>query len=207
MPAFECPSDDIVNVQDTAAIALVTTQPGYRKGDLVDGFAMEQVLDILRQPAPTSYVGCSGAHSGGRQPDPELTPYRGLMTCRERMTASKIRDGASHTIMYGENVGGIKDGARLTYQGWALGGLSRGRGILPWGSNINDSFPEQLLFGDQEYAFPVGFGSMHPATVNFGFGDGSVRAVSRRVDIGVFYAQCGAFDGQTSEDGLGRWSR
>lgn len=191
---FLCPSDSLeqpgLDVQ-----AAVTSQPVYVDNPGRDGLFVEMADDSPSLPAATNYLFCAGAHSGGRQPNPELDPFRGYGSCRERMTITGVKDGASQTILVGENIGGIQEGNRKVYFSWMFGGLVRGRGILPWRKDRLDTLPEFLLLGDPEYAFLAGFGSVHPDTVMVGMGDGSTRGISRLIDIETFYALTGGYDG------------
>lgn len=194
VPIFLCPSDSLDQPQPDQ-VAVVTSQPAFVEDDQRDAMYITSYEDTLSPPAATNYVACAGAHSGGRQPLRELLPYRGYGSCRERMSISSVTDGSSNTILYGECIGEISGGVRSRYPSWVFGGLARGRGELPWKQNRNDFFPEYLLFGDPQYSAVLGFGSVHPATVNFAMGDGSVRSIDRLVDIETFYAFTGGFDG------------
>lgn len=194
VPTFLCPSDTL-DRPEPDMVAVVTSQPAFVEDDQRDAMYITSYEDTLASPAATNFVACAGAHSGGRQPLRELQPYRGYGTCRERLTISSVTDGSSNTILYGECIGEIYAGARSRYPCWVFGGLARGRGELPWKQNRNDFFPEYLLFGDSQYSAVLGFGSKHPATVNFAMGDGSVRSIDRLVDIETFYALTGGFDG------------
>ena len=193
VPTFLCPSDTL-DRPESDSVAVVSSQPGFIEDEQRDGIYFTSYFDTLTQPAATNFVACS-ARSGGRQPLRELQPYRGYGSCRERMTISSVTDGSSNTILYGECIGDIYAGERFRYHCWVFGGLARGRGNLPWKQNKNELEPEYLLFGDSQYSAIEGFGSKHPATVNFAMGDGSVRSIDRLIDIETFYALTGGFDG------------
>ncbi len=199
VPIFLCPSDSL-DQPEPDQVAVVTSQPAFVEDDQRDAMYITSYEDTLHPPAATNYVACAGAHAGGRQPLPELEPYRGYGSCRERMTISSVTDGSSNTILYGESIGDIYAGERRRYPCWVFGGLARGRGNLPWKQNKNDFEPEYLLLGDSQYSAMAGFGSRHPATVNFAMGDGSLRGVDRLVDIETFYALTGGFDGDVIKD-------
>jgi hypothetical protein len=195
MDFFYCPSDSLETVEPDA-VAIITSQPCYALRSKEDMFLGQPWYDTLQNPAGTNYLGCAGAHSGGNQPDLELAPFTGYMSCRDRKSIVSVRDGSSHTIMYGENIGYIHDSRRLHYFSWVMGGLARGRGILPWKQNIRETMPDYLLLGDSQYAYIAGFGSKHPTVVNFAFGDGSTKSIDRMIRIETFYALCGGEDGQ-----------
>lgn len=191
---FLCPSDPELSINGTAQAA-ITMQPSFVVSPPRDALAAEFNENSLITIAPTSYAGCTGAHSGGPQPQPELHGYSGYMTTARRVSTMDATDGSSNTILYGENIGMIWDRKRTYYQSWMFSALARGRGVLPWRQNRFDPLPEFLLLGDAQYAYLTGFGSMHPSTVNFSFGDGRVQPVSRLIEIDPFYSLCGMRDG------------
>lgn len=127
--------------------------------------------------------------------DPDRDGYAGMMRSREKLRLSAVTDGQSNTILFGENLGEIFNEYRAGFNCWMFGGLVRGRGVLPWRENTNPSLPEFLLMGDTSYSSIRGFGSAHPETINFVFGDGAVRSVTRFIDLDTFYGLCGAADG------------
>ncbi len=196
---FLCPSDDL-ELGSHSATAVVTSQPAYSFESEADILICEPIVDSLEIPAATNYLSCSGAHSGGRQPNPILDPYRGYGSCREKISIHSVKDGSSHTILYGENIGHIVNGRRAHYFAWMFGGLMRGRGVIPWMQDRHDLLPEFLLLGDSEFAFLSGFGSRHPDSVNVTMGDGSVRPISRLIDVHTFYSLTGGFDGNVVSD-------
>ena len=116
------------------------------------------------------------------------------MSSGSRVGIQSVLDGSSNTILLGETIGDYRDGHRVCMQPWIVGGLGRGRGVLPW--NVAP-LPIESIFGDDYNSCMFGFGSKH-ANVNFAFGDGSVRGLSRHVDWRVVYAQSGMADGELS---------
>lgn len=196
---FVCPSDQPIESQ-TSAIGLIGVQPSYVVSPPRDGFSSIPYASSTRAPAATNIVGCTGAHSGGAQPFPELRGYEGYFQSRQKLGVADARDGSSQTILYGENIGSIHDGRRTHYQTWLFAGLARGRGILPWRANRLDPLPEYLLFGDPQYSYVMGFGSAHPGVVNFAMGDGSVHSMTRLIHIDPFYSFCGRNDGDVIPD-------
>jgi len=55
----------------------------------------------------TNYGACAGAHSGRLWNDPLRDGFRGAMSSDERITISNIRDGLSHTIVFGKTSGNV----------------------------------------------------------------------------------------------------
>lgn len=196
---FLCPSDNLEAGISAGNAALITSQPGFAIDDSGTGLPGDVMLthlvdsDGLYQGC--NYTACAGAHSGGEQPTPELRAYTGIMSCRQRVSAGRIKDGASNTIMYGETIGSIHASDRSGAYVWCFGGLARGRGAWDWMKEGSTGQKQMHLLGDAWYSSHNGFGAMHPATVNFVMADGAVTSVSRRVDWRVFYQLCGAQDG------------
>ena len=123
-----------------------------------------------------------------------------MITCRETRTSDEVSkaDGLSNSIMYGENNGSrfidASGQARTRYrQIWASGGVAKGTGLVEFGDQPTRLRP---LLGHAFTSSAFGFGSFHPAGVNFAKGDGSVETLARSIDTEVFYALCGAFDTQ-----------
>ena len=86
----------------------------------------------------TNYVSCVGASMGGDNRGGELGAFRGVMGLREKRTLSKLPDGSSNSIMFGENLGAIQRDPetdvpiRDIAQLWYVGGGVRGRGDIDW---------------------------------------------------------------------------
>ena len=198
LSAFTCPSD--VATPSETSWFIVATQPHLWIGpdgeDRGDWFGPGYSLD---NPyiAPTNYLGCAGAHSGGETPDPDRRPYTGVMSCRARIRLSNIKDGTGDTVMYGESIGmidPIENHRRRVQIGWMFGGLGRGRGDCRWKCPPSDPHFTPLL-GDSYQASAGGFGSRHAQSVNFAMCDGGVRAVARQIDWQLVYSLTGASDG------------
>ncbi len=172
----------------------------------------------------TNYVSCIGAH--GHTIGPERERWRGCMAPRAKVTLETIQDGTSRTIMMGENIGSIfnnergrdidDDDTTRTEGGWAWswtwGGGVQGRGNIPYNQPLLDQDitgfgpgdPEEVLeqtipmLGSNRFASVRGFGATHPAGVNIGLADGSVRNVARTLNWQTVYELCGARDGRLS---------
>lgn len=193
---FLCPSDNLADERASGAVALVTSQPAIETDSMSDVIAAEPLFWQLEQPAPTNYLGCVGAHSGGRHLIGPRQGFHGAMASRNGIRFSQILDGASNSFLYGENIGAINGRHRTIYHSWCFGGMARGRGGLPWGQDIWEAEPEYLIFGDSKFSYPAGFGAKHPAVVNFVFADGSVHSISRLSSIDTIYALSGIADGR-----------
>ena len=212
---LHCPTDDLEAARiDSNPVVVAGSQPTYSSDTNQDGYAWVGLTTGNMQAADlppgvyddaidanialTNYLGCAGAHSGGRSPDPERVPYNGMMNSELPVRLAEVRDGLSNTVLVGESVGQITDGTLTTAQGWLLGGLARMRGAIPWMQETHPTHWHWRHLGNRENASAFGFGSKHPQIVNFAFGDGTVRGISRDVDWKVLYQIAGIADGSTS---------
>lgn len=127
----------------------------------------------------TNYVGCAGPF--GVVGLPEVDGLRGPLTNRSHEKLGAISDGQSHTLLFGEFVGSVKDGALELACSWM------GCGSLP----LYGELPESPAW----YAFS----SEHPGGVAFCLADGSVRDVSRSVASDVLFA-LGSMQGEDHAD-------
>lgn len=197
IPLLACPSDGI---NEDNAKRLVATQPaGLYAGNVLveDGFltAVHQVNPGEGILSASNYLGCAGAHSGGRYEENSLLGYAGAMTCRTRVTSGHVRDGTSNTILFGESIGDIVGGERVYLASWAFGGLCRGRGGADWNRLVAKNGQEYFL-GDHRFSSVGGFGSKHPMVVNCVRADGSTHSVARNISLASWYALCGRADGE-----------
>jgi len=125
-------------------------------------------------PAPTgnafgksNYTSCAGSIGA-----PNVNWYGqwyGAFTTRSINTLTYIQDGTANTVLVGETLGGLAppytSGQSRDY---SLAWMGAGGTPMAWGLPIQA----------QWYTY----GSMHTAVVQFGFGDGSVRALRRGAD-------------------------
>jgi prepilin-type N-terminal cleavage/methylation domain-containing protein len=191
VPAYACPSDSASSHADVIFF-IGGSQPVTQDGVDSDKFSYIQYLNEMLpgRYVSTSYLGCSGAMSGGLHPSPERNRFRGAMSSGERVTFANVTDGTSNTIMCGETLGGVIGGRRTEAQPWTVGGLARGRGNTTWMA------PEYSMFGDLEKSSVFGFGSTH-AIVNSIRVDGSVDGIARDIDWKVAYEAFGMCDGSS----------
>jgi prepilin-type N-terminal cleavage/methylation domain-containing protein len=89
------------------------------------------------------------------------------------LTFSKIRDGLSNTIFYGEK--------NIPYSYWGQAGwdCSTYDGDMPGCSSRVGGLGAPIAFSDRDYRWV--FGSSHPTVCNFAFGDGSVHSLSKSI--------------------------
>lgn len=134
-----CPSDNINDIPMHAlgqVIALYSNSPGE---DEFPGMViwLDNEGDGRFTGQRTNYVGCFGAGTGGDNRGGDLGAFRGAIGHREVRTLFSIPDGASSTVMLGENVGVIQwtpPGETIRDHGryWFMGANSIGRGGVGW---------------------------------------------------------------------------
>jgi prepilin-type N-terminal cleavage/methylation domain-containing protein len=172
---FLCPSD-FAERSDSEVGALTTyVIPGGFRVDI--GYFTG--IPIGR----TNYVGVAG-YAGQAYP-----LYQGIFTNRTPVSLARLtaQDGTANTLMFGECATGTDPQAGTVAHTWM------GSGSLPtaWGT------PD--VKGGLWYAFS----SAHPASIQFCYGDGSVRGVRRGVTGGNEYVQyifaSGWNDGQSGD--------
>jgi prepilin-type N-terminal cleavage/methylation domain-containing protein len=200
IPQYQCPSDEI-QVHAPNMTIIVFTLPyadnvnhddhqfwGYGAGTYDFGL--------------TNYMSCGGAHCGGNHPGAERGRFNGVMSTRPKVALEVVsnQDGTSKTVMHGENIGQVVNGQRSWGFFWYWGGMCAGRGFVPWGeeAGYHQMYYQQVsYFGDGTWAYPGGFGSMHPSGLNFSYADASVHKINRSIDQLTWYQLCGRNDGGT----------
>jgi prepilin-type N-terminal cleavage/methylation domain-containing protein/prepilin-type processing-associated H-X9-DG protein len=145
----------------------------------------------------TSYLGCAGVI--GNTGEGYYGPYRGILHTNSTFSLTQLTsmDGTSNTLLFGEAVGDKKSiGQPIMYAWMGAGGMATAWGTEPYGGT-----------GSATYTTWHQFGSLHSGTVNFCFGDGSVRGVKGNHLAGdrttpawsptIFWRVSGVADGTT----------
>jgi hypothetical protein len=120
----------------------------------------------------------------------------GIYTARSKITASRIADGISKMLMFGEAPGSIGQGIQsedgsTTFGEFALGSAWVGTCALPTTFGLRDAprhdgTPNE---GARYQTHWSSFASLHPGdVVQFVYGDGSVHAVAKDIEPAAFYA-------------------
>lgn len=204
LTTFLCPADSLATVArdpETGYPTAIGSQPTFLTSEDVDLLLAFDQSSFELSTAPTNYLGCTGAYSGGDLPGvlppgiQSMPRYQGIFRSRIRTKRASILDGASTTILIGESVGFIGNGKRSAPMSWFFSSLGRARSALEWERPYSLWNPDLLLLGDRVSAYPVGFGSMHPSVCNFAYADGAVVPISRAVDWPILYALAGMRDG------------
>ena len=226
IPHFTCPSDVIQDTPARAVGIVTPVYTGTDPSLPTQDFVGILTWSWPNEPngrndvlGRTNYISCLGASSGGRNRGGELTAFAGMMGPREKRTLEGTAnlDGTASTVMFGETVGTITPDAttgspdRSATSMWITGASARGRGSIPWmqvppfDRNVatpqypNPSVaadPRCTILGGRFYGKAWGFGAMHPAGVNFVFGDASCHNITRDTDWETLYALFGETDGQ-----------
>ena len=141
----------------------------------------------------TNYTSNMGAVAVTDTPlNPEFEGWHGPIRSRISESIDSIPDGASTTVLFGENIGNITfNGAPFPNSRYsaALGGACIGRPDLYSGA------PDDT-FGSPKGSSWLQFGSPHPDVVNILRADGSVQAFNRNIQPKTFGQMCAVADGQ-----------
>jgi prepilin-type N-terminal cleavage/methylation domain-containing protein/prepilin-type processing-associated H-X9-DG protein len=142
------------------------------------------VLDVSgygKELGRTNYLGCGGAWGKvDTNADPgnaQWAPYTGIYYQNSRTRIADIADGTSYTVAFGEMESSHNWEIAWMGAGWFMSKF----GIAPDGDTSN-------------YRQPA---SRHPGVVNFGFADGSVRAIAKSADFNTWIYVTGMKDGTT----------
>ncbi len=156
--------------------------------------------DDVGQMGLTHYVGVSGVwgwmaphlvFNMGYGPQNINKELIGVFSVRSRTHLGKVTDGTSHTLMFGEAPGtvgnGIPDPEGGSFSGMAYGHMWAGWATLPASHGLDVSRENNYTGKSEIYdTMWLYFGSLHPATAQFCFVDGSVRSLSKDIDLVTF---------------------
>lgn len=164
---FECPSDNLAGAMDPngTVITFITIPGGVMQPS---GYKVSDPILSAGLPGLTNYLPSAGtmgkvaAPSGAAQAF--WAQHEGVFVEEASNSVTKITDGSSNTIFFGEYMGGFTgvgtSGARKLAFSWA-------------GSN---GFPSYFSITNPNTW--QSFYSNHTAICNFAFGDGSVRPLT-----------------------------
>jgi prepilin-type N-terminal cleavage/methylation domain-containing protein len=125
----------------------------------------------------TNYLGIAGVYGHDISASAALINRdEGVFWNRSKIDFRDVTDGASHTLMFGEYMGGTGS-TTADNDGCSAGWM--GVGALPTWAGLTNLAGGQVVASDQ-------FSSNHPDVVKFCLVDGSVRDISTRVDASVF---------------------
>jgi prepilin-type N-terminal cleavage/methylation domain-containing protein len=189
---FLCPSD---NAQDSAATdTLFFTEP-FSNAIYLVGWVGDVPM------GRSNYAGCAGASgypastadpAEGVTPAPNLQLYRGIFTSHSQTRIVDIQDGSSHTIAFGEGIGGNDtDVSRDWNWTWVGINMSSKFGIgIPGVKNNGATCPATGGGRDNGAVITNQWSSKHPGICQFAFADGSVRGL-KPGQTALRHAACG----------------
>ena len=120
----------------------------------------------------------------------------GVFSPNQTVDHSRLVDGSSTTLMFGEISWEDRDGARTSYRSWIRGVSRFSPGDPAFAGEVcsmkNVDFP---INSDQVTILnSMAFGSMHPTGANFVFCDGSTRLIPESIDF-TLYKSLSTVDG------------
>jgi hypothetical protein len=165
---------------------------------------------VMAGRVPVSYRACAGSNGWSDTADtiPGHAPagavaldsslLNGVFFGGSRTRIADVTDGLGSTILVGESYTDprfIKDGQAMDY--WQLGApqtgtwVPGGTGGTEFSEGLGSTGPRmksRLDLSVPGAVMEVSFGSYHPHTAMFSFGDGSVRLLSESIEIGAYRA-------------------
>jgi prepilin-type N-terminal cleavage/methylation domain-containing protein/prepilin-type processing-associated H-X9-DG protein len=132
----------------------------------------------------------------------------GVLFLNSRITEKDVTDGPAHTLYIGEKLGDGKDlgwlsGTRATLRntGMALNLTPGDFGSLVGRIPQTKDDAKKAAAKQFDDLYVGGFGSMHPSTASFLFGDGHVTSVDKTIDLSVLQQLGNRADGKILEGG------
>jgi len=170
---FQCPSDNTTQAVTNGLIDAYWTESGSIWIDYI-----YDVPSFGHEVGGSNYLGNAGWL--GDNNDATSQKYIGPYYRNSKTKFTDITDGTSQTIAFGETLSGRPTGARDFKLLWP------GAGSMPtaWGLPQDSSVDW------------YNFSSRHLGIVQFGFCDGSVRAISKGCDFNNYIYSSGIHDGQ-----------
>ncbi len=133
----------------------------------------------------TNYLSCAGAAGAGQ--NFTWDRYRGVFTSRSQKRFADVTDGTSHTLFFGESVGGY---SATKVKQFSHSWIGSGGAGTAWG----------LKHGSEARHWNF-FAAWHPGVVQFALADGAVRGVSLSADTRTNVRWwSGMTDGEVAED-------
>lgn len=169
IPGFLCPSDD--PYQTNTVFALIDQYANGCTGTL-SGAIFGSAPTLGR----SNYLGASGFM--GRAGSSCTDLYEGAFYNRSKTKMGQIIDGTSNTLAFGEAIGGLHMSGSQPTRFYAHSWMGSGVMSVAWGLGRQGGSPLSTT-GKEWYKFS----SNHGPIVQFGFCDGSVRALKDSIPV------------------------
>jgi prepilin-type N-terminal cleavage/methylation domain-containing protein len=139
----------------------------------------------------TNYMGCGGYQ--GENSGSSHNEYKGIFYTRSKTTHHDVRDGLSHTYLFGEanGVGVVRNGDMYPSFKDPFGWMGCGVIYTYW--HVQDT----------KHKHVHEFNSDHPDIINFCMGDGSVTAVRKDMDPVLFVHRSSMAEGEKTDQDAG----
>ena len=196
MGAFLCPSDSGRTFQEQVGVSMTTyySQADQRTVIILWYFPIRTNAELNRSMDHTNYLGVAG-HSGyvPNHHDEKLRNQIGIFVNHKVHDMSDVKDGTSHTLMFGEALGKNDPGTRQFIHSWmGVGFMPTKWGLAPMDCNKDGS----VTAADAHPCWPQ-FGSNHAGVVHFCMGDGAVTPLSTEISEEVYHQLGGMKDGHS----------
>mgnify|MGYP001170050874 CR=1 FL=1 len=196
--SFVCPSANPYSSSRTTIFSLhgLTHTDGDCSVPNAEKMQFEAVTVIGspgRNLGRTNYLPSGGVIGNCR--DNFLRKFQGIFGSRTRFSMSDIRDGSTYTLLFGEALGNAERGMvprSLSFCWMGSGPMFSLLGLKEDLENDGDT----LTSGPGWYQY----GSQHVGVVMFAMADGSVRGVTRDVDLTQFQYASSINDGNVVND-------
>ena len=159
LKVLQCPSDDVYGGL-SRGVVISHHLDHYWAYSAALTFSIDNSPHIATRLGLSNYTGVNGGRGEGA-PGSYWAQWAGIYYNRSRTRLTDVTDGTSNTLMFGEGLGGVTNGQRVTGWSWmGMGATGTGTGL----------FPSRDAAGST-------FSSRHPVVVQFCLADGSVRGV------------------------------
>ena len=189
--SFECPSDDGAEPAISITRYESTLTNGGQVTVNIGAFPSDAFSDVDRI-GKTNYCPVSGAY-GDAQPNHNSgwENFVGVYYNRSETTFGSIGDGSSNVFVFGEV-------QQQLVESWPPFAAGQEMAYSWMGSNVVSMGWFDWQPGDFLPGQTFRFSSKHPGSINFAYGDGSVRTVSQSADWFTMAFIAGADDGRVA---------
>jgi len=164
--SFLCPSDQASLKPDPALmVVFYFNTPG--QGQVAPGQFGTDDGNVLGR---TNYLGVAGFGGYVADTNSSIDSFKGIFYNRSKTAFRDIVDGTSNTLMFGEDMGGTGPSSNKGSMSFAWMGC----GAMCTGNGLAD---------DSQYS---SFSSNHGNIVQFCMADGSLRPISKDIDVATF---------------------